>query len=189
MASQRRTPAPPDARQEQLLKEAKNMVQVQAFQMKRSLDSNNIMEALKHASNMISELRTGLLHPRSYYALYILVFDQLRHLEMYIAEGSHGRSLHELYELVQYAGNILPRLYLLITVGSVYIKKLQAPAKDVLYDVVELCRGVQHPTRGLFLRTYLSEMTKDKLPDEGSKYEGEVTDSIDFILAKFYRDE
>jgi len=28
-------------------------------------------------------------------------------------------------------------------------------------------------------------MTKDKLPDEGSKYEGEVTDSIDFILANF----
>jgi len=42
---------------------------------------------------------------------------------------------------------------------------------------------VQHPTRGLFLRNYLSEMTKDKLPDEGSKYEGSVTDSIDFIIA------
>uniref|UniRef100_A0A6B2KXW5 Vacuolar protein sorting-associated protein 35 n=1 Tax=Arcella intermedia TaxID=1963864 RepID=A0A6B2KXW5_9EUKA len=167
------------------MKEAKQMVMGQAFQMKRSLDSDNIMDALKHASNMISELRTGLLHPRSYYDLYILVFDQLRHLEMYISEGNHKRSLHELYELVQYAGNILPRLYLLITVGSVYIKKMEAPAKDVLYDVVELCRGVQHPTRGLFLRTYLSEMTKDKLPDEGSKYEGDVTDSIDFIIANF----
>eukprot|EP01125_Pyxidicula_operculata_P009784 TRINITY_DN3214_c0_g1_i1.p1 TRINITY_DN3214_c0_g1~~TRINITY_DN3214_c0_g1_i1.p1 ORF type:complete len:837 (-),score=230.35 TRINITY_DN3214_c0_g1_i1:46-2391(-) len=143
------------------------------------------MDALKHASNMISELRTGLLTPRSYYALYILTFDHLRHLEMYIADGGHGRPLHELYELVQYAGNILPRLYLLITVGSVYIKSLQAPAKEFLYDLVELCRGVQHPTRGLFLRNYLSEMTKDKLPDEGSKYEGEVTDSIDFIIANF----
>jgi len=28
----------------------------------------------------------------------------------------------DLYELVQYAGNIVPRLYLLITVGTVYIK-------------------------------------------------------------------
>jgi vacuolar protein sorting-associated protein 35 len=28
-------------------------------------------------------------------------------------------------------------------------------------------------------------MTRDKLPDEGSKYEGDVTDSIDFILANF----
>lgn len=32
--------------------------------------------------------------------------------------------------------------------------------KQVLIDLVEMCRGVQHPMRGLFLRTYLSEMTK-----------------------------
>jgi len=31
--------------------------------------------------------------------------------------------------------------------------------------MVEMCRGVQHPTRGLFLRNYLSQMTKNKLPD------------------------
>jgi len=94
----------------------------------------------------------------------------------------------ELYELVQYAGNILPRLYLLITVGSVYIRSKEAPAKDVLRDLVEMCRGVQHPTRGLFLRNYLSEMTKDKLPDTGSEYEGRggnVNDSIEFILQNF----
>ncbi len=40
------------------------------------------------------------------------------------------------------------------------------------------CRGVQHPTRGLFLRSYLSEMTKDKLPDEGSQYAGEKGGNI-----------
>lgn len=61
-------------------------------------------------------------------------------------------------------------MYLLITVGAVYIRSLEAPANDVLYDLVELCRGVQHPTRGLFLRNYLSEMTKDTLPDDGSNY-------------------
>lgn len=60
----------------------------------------------------------------------------------------------------------------MITVGSVYVKLKEAPAKDVLRDIVEMCRGVQHPTRGLFLRTYLSEMVKDKLPDNGSEYEG-----------------
>jgi len=57
-------------------------------------------------------------------------------------------------------------------VGSIYIKTKEAPAKDVLRDLVEMCRGVQHPTRGLFLRNYLSEMTKDKLPDVGSEFEG-----------------
>lgn len=76
------------------------------------------------------------------------VFDQLRHLEQYLLdEKQHGKRMAELYELVQYAGNILPRLYLLVTVGSVYIKLKEAPAKDVLRDLVEMCRGVQHPTR------------------------------------------
>jgi hypothetical protein len=41
----------------------------------------------------------------------LLVAEQLRYLELYLDEGKHGRSLSELYELVQYAGNILPRLY------------------------------------------------------------------------------
>ena len=35
-----------------------------------------------------------------------------------------------------------------------------------------MCRGVQQPMRGLFLRNYLSQTSKDKLPDVGSIYEG-----------------
>ena len=64
----------------------------------------------------------------------------------------------ELYELVQHAGNVLPRLYLLLTVGSVYITSKEAAAKDILTDLVEMCRGVQHPMRGLFLRNYLAQV-------------------------------
>lgn len=36
-----------------------------------------------------------------------------------------------------------------------------------------MARGVQHPIRGLFLRTYLMQMSKNLLPDTGSEYEGE----------------
>ena len=42
--------------------------------------------------------------------------------------------------------------YLMVVVGSLYIHSGQAPARDILRDLVELCKGVQHPTRGLFLR-------------------------------------
>ena len=134
------------------------------------------------------------------------VTDELRHLESFF-EDEHrrftdtgkGRSMVELYETVQHAGNIIPRLFLLITVGAVYIRtkevrsphrglclctvsgsftceggegRDQVPAKEILFDLVELCRGVQHPMRGLFLRHYLSTVSKDKLPDVGSDYEG-----------------
>ena len=43
---------------------------------------------------------------------------------------------------MQHAGNILPRLYLLATVAAAYIKSLEAPAKEILKDVNELCKGV-----------------------------------------------
>lgn len=55
--------------------------------------------------------------------------------------------------------------YLLITVGVVYIKAKETSRKDILKDLVEMCRGVQHPLRGLFLRNYLLQCTRNLLPD------------------------
>ena len=86
-------------------------------------DDNNLREALKPGSLMLGELRTIALSPQKYYELYMQVWNELRHLEAFFGEKDrHGKSNLELYELVQHAGNILPRLYLLITVGAVYIK-------------------------------------------------------------------
>ncbi|KAJ3287207.1 Vacuolar protein sorting-associated protein 35, partial [Blyttiomyces sp. JEL0837] len=183
------------------------------------------------------------------------IFDELRHLTTFLYEAhmSGRHHLSDLYELVQYAGNILPRLYLMITVGSVYLrvsresrdalKEQQAkappsnastfennppldgsesgegnsmkefgssvgesttrtttvngessgqpdedapPVKELMKDMLEMSRGVQHPTRGLFLRYYLSGMTRDYLPDgviDGPH--GTIDDSIRFILQNF----
>src|SRR3954447_7476729 len=94
------------------------------------------------------------------------IFDALRHLTTYLNDAhNNGRHhLADLYELVQYAGNIIPRLYLMITVGSVYMSMKEAPVREIMRDMMEMSRGVQHPTRGLFLRHYLSGMTRDYLP-------------------------
>ncbi|KAK9036335.1 hypothetical protein V6N11_078341 [Hibiscus sabdariffa] len=164
-------------------------LQQNAFYMHRALDSNNLRDALKYSAQMLSELRTSRLSPHKYYALYMRAFDELRKLEMFFKEETRrGCSIVDLYELVQHAGNILPRLYLLCTVGSVYIKSKEAPAKDVLKDLVEMCRGIQHPVRGLFLRSYLAQVSRDKLPDIGSEYEGDadtVVDAVEFVLQNF----
>lgn len=135
-------------------------------------DSDNLRDALKHASNFVSELRTSLLSPKHYYELYMLVFQELQHLLGFFSDKSrHGRRLSDLYETVQHAGNIVPRLYLLITVGVAFIKSKEAPAADILRDLTELCKGVQHPMRGLFLRFYLTQLCRNVLPDKGSEYE------------------
>jgi vacuolar protein sorting-associated protein 35 len=52
----------------------------------------------------------------------------------------------------------------MITVGSVYMSIPDAPVKEIMKDMMEMTRGVQHPTRGLFLRHYLSGQTRDCLP-------------------------
>ncbi|KAL3860250.1 hypothetical protein ACJMK2_010400 [Sinanodonta woodiana] len=182
----------PQEEQEKLLEEAFNVVKTQSFQMKRCLDKGKLMDGLKHASTMLGELRTSMLSPKSYYELYMAISDELRHLELYLVdEFQKGRKVADLYELVQYAGNIVPRLYLLITVGVVYIKANELSRKDILKDLVEMCRGVQHPLRGLFLRNYLLQCTKNALPDyeteaNPGEYEvGTVYDSIDFIQLNF----
>ncbi|KAI0757552.1 vacuolar protein sorting-associated protein 35 [Daedaleopsis nitida] len=182
------TPAAPPAEEGKLLSESLSTVKIQVQQMKRHLELDQLMDALKSASLMLAELRTSSLSPKQYYELYMAVFDALRHLSNYLydAHVQNRHHLADLYELVQYAGNIVPRLYLMITVGSVYMSIPDAPVKEVMKDMLEMSRGVLHPIRGLFLRHYLSGQTRDHLPvgdDPGPK--GNLQDSITFVLTNF----
>jgi vacuolar protein sorting-associated protein 35 len=91
----------------------------------------------------------------------------------------------DLYESVQHAAHIIPRIYLLITVGSAYIKSKEATPSEILTDLIDMVKGVQQPTRGLFLRFYLLKMMKDLLPDKDSGFESEgnnVESAVTFIL-------
>ena len=57
------------ASESERLSEARQVVKSQAFYMKRALDQRNLRDGLKHASTMLSELRTSALGPKSYYDL------------------------------------------------------------------------------------------------------------------------
>jgi vacuolar protein sorting-associated protein 35 len=39
-----------------------------------------------------------------------------------------------------------------------------APIREIMRDMMEMTRGVQHPIRGLFLRHYLCGQTRNYLP-------------------------
>lgn len=138
------------------------------------------------SSTLVAELRTSSLGPKQYYELYMAVFDALRYLSMHLRENHPHNHLADLYELVQYAGNIIPRLYLMITVGTAYMSIPEAPVKELMKDMMDMSRGVQHPIRGLFLRYYLSGQARDFLPvGDGDGPEGNLQDSINFILTNF----
>eukprot|EP01068_Selenidium_serpulae_P019489 Selendium_serpulae@DN6720_c0_g1_i1.p2 len=161
----------PQIDNDRFLEEASAVVKEQAHFMKKAIEADVVRDALKHASMMISELKTSHLSPKHYYELYMQVFHELQLLSSFCERGRHGKRMADLYEDVQHAANVLARLYLLVTVGANYIASKEAPARDVLRDMIELCKAVQHPTRGLFLRYYLIQMCKDKLPDTGSEFE------------------
>ena len=110
----------PENREQNLwLEDALSVVKKHAFHMKRAIEENNLRDSLKNASAMLGELRTRQLSPKRYYDLWHNIAFELEFLREFFVnkEEKHGRSAMELYELVQHAGNVLPRLYLLVCVG------------------------------------------------------------------------
>ncbi|ODV88842.1 hypothetical protein CANCADRAFT_28229 [Tortispora caseinolytica NRRL Y-17796] len=171
----------------QLLEEALQNVKKHAALMRSTVNvRGKLMDTVKQASLMLAELRTSSLGPRQYYELYTAVFDQLGQLTSALRDGHPANHLADVYELVQYAGNIVPRLYLMVTVGTAFMSVPDAPVKEIMMDMLEMCRGVQHPIRGLFLRYYLSQTTRNYLPigtDSGPA--GNLNDSVTFVLTNF----
>ncbi|ODQ68598.1 vacuolar protein sorting-associated protein 35 [Nadsonia fulvescens var. elongata DSM 6958] len=155
--------------------------------MRRCLDTKGrLMDALRHASLLLAELRANTLSPKQYYEVYMAAFDALSNLSVSLKDFHPGNHLADVYELVQYAGNIIPRLYLMITVGTAYMSVDDAPCREIMKDMMEMCRGVQHPIRGLFLRYYLSQKSKELLPvGSADTVQGNLNDSIQFILTNF----
>eukprot|EP00566_Odontella_aurita_P002104 CAMPEP_0113543468 /NCGR_PEP_ID=MMETSP0015_2-20120614/10174_1 /TAXON_ID=2838 /ORGANISM="Odontella" /LENGTH=1074 /DNA_ID=CAMNT_0000443629 /DNA_START=285 /DNA_END=3508 /DNA_ORIENTATION=- /assembly_acc=CAM_ASM_000160 len=161
------------------------------------------------------------LSPKNYYELHMRCMDELPNLEEYLlgvtgADESQAatqqqqhpammrqqyqpprQTMKELYEAVQYAPRVVPRLYLQICAGSALLRSGEAGAKEILSELIEAVKCVQCPIRGLFLRHYLLQATRDKLPDapdtddEGQENEqeaenaGTVKDAYTFVLSNF----
>lgn len=98
--------------------------------------------------------------------------DQMIMVESYFCDLlREGKDPDELYEEVQYTSFYIPRLYLMIMVASCCIRMKKTPAKKLIYDTLEMCKGIQHPLRGLFLRNFFIRELKDKFPYPGCPYE------------------
>ncbi|KAJ1368275.1 Vacuolar protein sorting-associated protein 35 [Parelaphostrongylus tenuis] len=60
-----------ESEQEKLLENATRVIRTESLEMKRCLDKGETMDALKHASQFLNELRTSELSPKYYYRLYM----------------------------------------------------------------------------------------------------------------------
>jgi vacuolar protein sorting-associated protein 35 len=172
--------------QEKILDDALKAVKGGAYHLKAAIERNNMRHCLRQSAALLNELRTQKLTPKSYYSLYTVCFDEMQYLYDFIKEeAKRGRRMFDLYDTVQQASAILPRLYLMITTAAVLIEDNPKAAKEKIFDLLNMVKGIQNPTRGLFTRYYLLKMIKDKLPDKGNQYESEtatINDTLSFIL-------
>ena len=162
------------------------IIKEQSFHVNSAIEKNNLRQCLKEAYTMLCEIRTNELSPKNYYNLYVSCVDVMLTIKNYMVEEvNRGRRLIDLYDDVQQAQHVIPRLYLMITVGTIYIERVPRSAKIIIYDMLGLVKAVQNPIKGLFLRNYLLKMIKDKLPDKDNVYlrEGAAfEDSLKFII-------
>ena len=81
----------------------------------------------------------------------------------YVSQGHD--TYDSLYCVTQHAGHVLPRLYLMIICASCAMKADPKTIPSYLSDLLDFCKGVQHPMRGLFLRSFLNTYVRELLPD------------------------
>ena len=160
--------------QEKFLDDCLKIVKAQSYHIHQAIDRNNCRAVLKETAHMLLELKSSFLTPSSYYQLYSVCLDEmLTVLNFFKEEARRGRRMRRLYDVVQQASNIIPRLYLMVAAGSVVIEDDPKQCKEIITDLLGMLKGVQSPTRGLFTRHFFMKLIKDKLPDKGNNYESE----------------
>ncbi|MCQ2820037.1 MAG: vacuolar protein sorting-associated protein 35 [archaeon] len=175
--------------QEALLDNCLKNVRTMAYQIHNSIDQNNLRQCLKDTNALLLELKTSKLYPRNYYHLYTAIFDEMQGVQNFFKEElARGRTTKDLYTSVQQAAHVIPRIYLMITAAAVCIEKEPPTAREKIFDILQMIKGVQNPTRGLFARYFLLKTIKDKLPDKGNEYttdSSSIDDTYRFILQNF----
>ena len=82
----------------------------------------------------------------------------------------------------------------MMAAGTAYAKSKEAPAKEIMKDLIEMAKGIQNPIRGLFLRYYMLKKLKEVFPDVSGQFEGyfvnnyarTVEDTVDFLIKNLY---
>ncbi|KAG9389725.1 Vacuolar Protein Sorting 35 (VPS35) [Carpediemonas membranifera] len=163
------------------LEDAMSTVKQNAVRLRRAIEQDNYQEVIKFATLVLNELRTSMLSPKRYYQLYSAVFTELNYVEQYFEEYCLTHSIQDVYDHVQQCGNIIPRIYLLITAGVVFLRRADSPAADIMKDLVQMAKGIQHPVRGLFVRHYLNQATKNAWKPDASEMQG----TVEIVLSNF----
>lgn len=157
-----------------------------AYSMRKFLDTQNLGNAIGSAIEMLSVLR----HTKMRIPQYLSISKQLLKLgqhvtvnlkfleKAFLEESKKGRSMSSLYSLVQQTSQVLPRLYLLI---SLFIDSREVSFEGLIEDFAIMLKGVQHPLKALVMRSLLLKKLKER---NYERENNEVTEAA----VQFYTD-
>ena len=148
-----------DKMQAQLINSIISKIKKISELLKKSIEKNNIRQVLKNLNEILLQMKTDLLSPQSYHQLFTLIFDQILLVQSYFHnEIKKGRDSLELYSSVQQCITALPRVYLMIIVGSIILENNLVDKKELIEDLLEACNTIKYPIQGLFLRYFMLKL-------------------------------
>ena len=158
--------------QENNLNEISKVVEYQTELIKKSLKEKNFSKCLLDTAGLLSLLKINILTPENYYLLFKDISDIIQDtIEYYIREkSSKGIKIKYIYESVQQSQFLIPRLYLMILSGAIYLELYPLNYREILYDLKNMVKCVQNPLRAFWLRYFLFKNIKDKLPIKNGDY-------------------
>lgn len=152
--------------EKQLLENMFKHIKMTSMKMKNAIDRNDMRQVLKFSVDILNTLKAEFKTVSYYNQLFLNVYDELLPLEIYFNEEiKRGRRIKEFYEAVQQCITVLPRLYLMILVGNIYIESNPNEKKEILNEIMKMLNAVQHPLRGFYVRYFIIKILKNNLDD------------------------
>ena len=143
-----------------------NQIKMISLKLRNSIDRNDMRQVLKFCVDILSILKTDFKSISLYKNLFSKVIEELSPIKKYfIEEINRGRRIKEFFEAVQQCITVLPRVYLSIIVGNIYVTQCKEEKKIIFDEILKMLTGMQIPLRGYFVRYYFLKTFDKNLND------------------------
>ena len=150
---------------EELLVELIDKIDTSSEKIQLSLKSKNTIDFLNETCNLFSLLEIDCLIPSNYLLLFNKILEVTNEsIDYYFKEEVYcgtAKKIKYLYETVQQSQKLIPRLYLMIITGTIFLENSPKYSKEILYDLFNYVKCVQNPLRGFFVRFFLFYQLKN----------------------------
>ena len=132
-----------------------NHIKMTSLKLRNCIDRNDMRQVLKFSVEILSTLKTDFKSISLYIQLFSNVTEELSPIKLYFQEDiNRGRRPKEFFEAVQQCITVLPRLYLMIIVGNIYLENNPEEKKSIFEEILKMMNSAQSPVRGFMVRYY-----------------------------------